>query len=213
MEQPYIIVSILESVESESAYLDILQKVGARSDKFEGVKLEYGQEEIQGNKTRPTLRITFPNNEKFLQIYQYKTQFFSKALDDISTHQFEYDSLFSQAFAEGTRTTPIKTDQIYLSLKYKTNYRAPLVQYYEYSNRLGTYLGSEFYIEEVADGFLIFFQRKEDFIAHQVDRMDLSGIIQWFEQRGITKEHPSIQILLEHLQKIKEELIQNEFIA
>ncbi|MHA1673911.1 MAG: hypothetical protein ACTSYI_09805 [Promethearchaeota archaeon] len=214
MEQPYISISILDSVEPESAYVDILQKIAARSEKFKGIKIEFGQEELLGKAVRPNMCITFPSYEKFLQIYEYKTQIFSKALEDIQDHQYDYDSLFSQAFdtAVQSKSNSVHEGKIYLSLKYQTNYQVPLVKYYQYSNRVGTYLGSQFYIEEIADGFLIFYQRKEDFIAHQVDRLNLAAIIRWFEQRGISKEHPSVQILLQHLQKIKDELLQSEFI-
>ena len=210
MEQPYISISIVNSEELESAYFDILQKIADRSMKFKGIQMEYGQESFLGKADRPTLRITFPTYEKFLQIYQYKTQFFAKTLEDIQTHKYDYDNLFSKAFDVGNQGNSFPEGKTYLSLKYQTNYRKPLADYYEYSNRVGAYLGSQFYIEDIADGFLIFFNRKEDFLAHQLDRMDISETIKWFENRGIEKNHPSIHILLQHLEKIKKELVQKE---
>jgi len=201
----------VDSVEPTSEYMNILQKIEDRFRKFGYLQIQIDQEDASGNKLQPILRITFPDYEKFQKMYEYKTQFFAKVLEDIRTHEFEYDKLFTKAFEVGTKASSDQNGEIYLSLKYQTNYRSHLAKYYKYSNKLGAYLGSLFYIEDIADGFLVFFQRKEDFIAHQVGRLNFPEILKWFKERGIGQDHPSIQILLKYLEEIKEELVKNEF--
>ncbi|MHA1673912.1 MAG: hypothetical protein ACTSYI_09810 [Promethearchaeota archaeon] len=208
-EQPFIIISIVSSIEPESAYYDILQKIASRSKKLGNARIEFGQEDIQG-KSQPFLKIIYPSFEKIQEVYHYKTQFFVKVLEDFQKNHHVYDKLFSQAFEAGVKSNPSQTKNNYLLLKYRTNFRSPLLRYYEFGIKLGTYVGSMFYMEEIEDGFLLFYQREEDFIAHQVDRLNLQELILWFEERGFPRDHPSVQVMLEHMKKIRADLVKKD---
>ncbi len=211
LEQPFINISIVSSIEPASAYDDILRKIAARSKKLGNAQIEFGQEDLPGKSLQPYLRITYPSFEKIQQVYHYKTQFFVKVLEDIQKNQHVYDKMFSKAFDAGVQVNSIQKNKIYLLLKYTTNFKAPLLQYYEYGNKLGIYVDSRFFVEEIEDGFLLFYQRKEDFIAHQVDRLNLPELILWFEERGFSRDRPSVQVMLEHMEKIRADLVKKDF--
>ena len=66
-------------------------------------------------------------------------------------------------------------------------------------------LGTQFYVEEIEDGFLIMYKRRVDFELAQVNRMDLKNVEKWLKANKIDTNNSSVQALLEYLRNRSQE--------
>jgi hypothetical protein len=74
---------------------------------------------------------------------------------------------------------------IYLILKYQTDYKEPLRNNYRLTLRVAEILEYSVEVEEIADGFLIFYKNPEDFEANQIDKANLTEMTQYFKEKGL----------------------------
>ncbi|MHA1520271.1 MAG: hypothetical protein ACTSRK_08820 [Promethearchaeota archaeon] len=183
MQKPMIQVSIIDSTESRSQHKDILEKIAARSKKYSKSSIEWLK-----NDGSPILQVSYPTLEDLEQVYEAKTKLVEKTIDVFQSNREAFQKLISQAFETGAEQDPVKSEKPYLTLKYSLNYKEILLKYYSYSNPLGHFLGSQFFIEEIDDGFLLFYNRKEDFIVHQLDLLHSKELPNWFKARHVNLE-------------------------
>lgn len=69
----------------------------------------------------------------------------------------------------------------YLTLKYTTNYKAPLRENLQYFQWLSDQIHEYVHFEEISDGFLRFYQRKIDFLSNNLNRNSLPGVQKWLQ--------------------------------
>ncbi|UYP45912.1 hypothetical protein NEF87_002197 [Candidatus Lokiarchaeum ossiferum] len=68
---------------------------------------------------------------------------------------------------------------------------------YQFTINASNLLGLQYYIEEIEGGFLIFYKRKGDFLAAQLDRSNPTEIKDWILSKRIDPNHPAIIELVE----------------
>ena len=124
--------------------------------------------EISLNKSpeNPILRIEYPSEEVLLSVYQRDEYVYESAvklvnLGVITPHKIK------TVLKKGLN----RDENLYLILKYKTNFKAPILKNYSFTYKLAEMLGLSMSYEEVDDGFLLFYQTREDF---EVERIDLT---------------------------------------
>ncbi|MHA1610494.1 MAG: hypothetical protein ACTSYU_00455, partial [Promethearchaeota archaeon] len=183
MQKPVIQISIIDSTESRSQYKEILEKIALRSKKYSRAIVEWVN--IDGP---PILQVSYPTLEDLEQVYESKTKLINKTMEVFQSHRDSFEKLISQAFEIGARQNSLKSAKPYLTLKYSIKFKEILLHYYNYANPVANFLGSQFYVEEIEDGFLLFYNRKEDFIVHQLDLLHSKELPNWFKARHVNLE-------------------------
>ncbi len=205
MQKPIIQISIIDSTESRSNYKEILEKVALRCKKYSKAIIEWLN--IDGF---PVLQISYPTLEDLEQVYEAKTKLVNKTMEVFQSNRDSFDKLISQAFKTGAQHEPKNSSKPFITLKYSVNYKEVLLNYYNYANPVGNFLGSQFFVEEIEDGFLLFYDRKEDFLVHQLDLLHSKELPDWFKARNLNLENPAIKKLLKKFQGLKHDMIEKE---
>jgi len=78
---------------------------------------------------------------------------------------------------------PPPRGEIYLILKYTANCKAPMRAAYEYSRWFFDQFHEGTTFEEVADGFLHFYQRREDFLNTLLDMLNPRDLQTWLQNK------------------------------
>jgi len=68
--------------------------------------------------------------------------------------------------------------------------------------KIAPLIGADFFIEEISDGFLMFYKRKGDFLAVQIDRMNFDDVLSWLRAKQIDEYHIAVADLLRYLKSI-----------
>ena len=77
-----------------------------------------------------------------------------------------------------------KDEKLYLILKYKTNFKGPILKNYSFTYKLAEMLGLSMSYEEVDDGFLLFYQSREDFEVGKIDLTQFKEVKKQLEERN-----------------------------
>ncbi|MHA1672350.1 MAG: hypothetical protein ACTSYI_01860, partial [Promethearchaeota archaeon] len=56
----------------------------------------------------------------------------------------------------------------------------------------------------------LFYQRREDFLVHQLDLLNLKELPEWFKARQVNLENPDIKKLLNNFQGVRHSMIKNK---
>ncbi|MHA1732536.1 MAG: hypothetical protein ACTSU5_11365 [Promethearchaeota archaeon] len=84
--------------------------------------------------------------------------------------------------------TPNKADDgernVYLVLRYRTNFKKPLKENYQLAAKLAEIFHEGVYHEELEDGFLLFYQKEEDFVKSRLDKTNPVTLKDWLEKKG-----------------------------
>lgn len=191
---PYIEIFITHTLDTEISKKDILQTMKNRFEKTQNVPVSW-----LGDEESPILRVEYPSKEKFVECYQYGIPFFDKLKeileDEKVLHEFPMDKFIEKQDLEDSETL-LTT---YLILRYKTNVKEIMRQNYEYTWQFAKFLQTEFFVEEIEDGFLMFYKHKDDFMIQQIDRMDFDEVKAWIEKKKIDISNPGVSSILDYL--------------
>ena len=76
-----------------------------------------------------------------------------------------------------------------------------MIKNYQVTSNTAEIIGVVFNIEEIEDGFLMFYQRKIDFDANQIDRLDINELRSFFTDYDLDLDLPSVQLLFKFLKE------------
>jgi len=167
---PYIEVSV---VETQGEKLDILQILKEKAKITKNVIIS-----IKKSSENPILRIEYPSEEVLLKVYKRDEFVYESAVKLINLGVITPSKI---------KTALKKTDddeKLYLILKYRTNFKGPILKNYSFTYKLAEMLGLSMSYEEVDDGFLLFYQSKEDFEVGKIDLTQFEEVKRQLEERG-----------------------------
>lgn len=125
--------------------------------------------QIINHSETPYIRIDFDSMDSLITEYSRGYDLFDPLLEKISTGEITIP------IKEKVQENKSKTE-LYLILKYSTNYKQPLRKYYEFGSKVSNLFGVKMMVEEVSDGFLWFYDTLEDFMAGQVEFRSLTEL-------------------------------------
>jgi len=197
---PFIQIKVLQTLEKGQSKKDLLSIIKKR---FEETHDTVGS--WQGDKDNPILYLAYPSKDAFQAGYSWGMGIVDKILQleqeghDVSLKQQAVSNESSEKISEENETG------IYLTLHYSTNWKAPMRNNYLINRKMALLLGTQFYVEEIEDGFIIMYKRRVDFDLAQVNRMDLKNVEKWLKANKIDTKNPSVQALLEYLRNRSQE--------
>ena len=187
---PFIEISIISTIEKKKSKKEIIQQIKERFERTHNVKGIW-----KGTDDSPILRLDYPSEKAFLDGYTRDLDLFNKVIEEINKGNFP----FSELFSKGSKTDEISEN--YLVLKYYTNWKGPMVKNYQFTSKAAEIIGVVFNIEEIEDGFLIFYQRKIDYDANQIDRLNIKELKSFFTDYNLDLNLPNVQLLFKFLEE------------
>ena len=148
-----------------------------------------------------TLFVFYPSYDAFKATYEREIPYFTMILNLVEDHpEIETQKILSPE-APTEEEIEAKT---YCTLKYQTNNTAILRQFYRYIFRLGQMLGMQHELEEVENGFLLFYKRPLDFELSILDYFQLGDVLKFLQKKNLvtSQTQPYVEQLINLLQPI-----------
>ena len=168
---PYLEVSIIRTQGNKEKIFQILEKKAKIAEKAV-ISFDY-------NLSNPILRIEYPSEKTFLETYRRDQYVYESAIKLVNLGVITPRKIKNLSNDERKNT-----ENMYLILKYKTNYKAPILKNYTYTYKLARLLGLSMHYEEVDDGILLFYHSKEDFEIGRIDLTKFHEVKKQLEERG-----------------------------
>ena len=101
-------------------------------------------------------------------------------------------------------TSPYTQDDqdLYLILKYQTNQKKQLGLDFSYGVSMMKIFGFDVSIDEIEDGFVLFYRTHEDYLISQIKNRSLKEIISLIKNRGLTTSQ-NIAVLKKNFKLLK----------
>ncbi len=190
---PFIQIKVLQTLEKDQTKKDLLHIIKKR---FEETHDTVGS--WQGDEDNPVLHLVYPSKEAFQAGYSWGMGIVDKILQlEQDGHDVKLKQVGSSKSSE--EISEEKETGIYLTLHYLTNWKAPMRNNYLINRKMAQLLGTNFYVEEIEDGFLIMYKQRVDFELAQINRMNLKNVQNWLTENKIDTNNPSVQALLDYL--------------
>lgn len=196
--EPFVEIQIISTTEEDISHKNMLRSIKQRFEDMANVTGIW-----KGDEGCPILRLEYPSEEAFTEDYLGDLAKIDMILFLIAKWKLYLHTKESEKeFISRTLTPDGKARPLYLVLKYSTNWKQPMKQNYRITARVSKFLDIQLQIEELVDGFIFLFRRKNDFEDFNVDKTDINDIGALFERKGIDMTHPSIQeFILKTLKK------------
>ena len=175
-DTPFIEVDIIQSLDPK---YDILKQLEKRSSQTHQVQSSWS-----GTDTDPILRLDYKSKEQFIAGYTRDKMIYENFIKYINLQDISLNnkkSLKNQNFDE----------ELYLMVKYRTNYKEPIRKNYSFTFKIIELLGIGASYEEVQDGFILFYKTKDDYLIGQMDLLNIDKAIEYLKSRGFYT--PSIE--------------------
>ncbi len=196
--EPYLQISVISTCEANRSHKQILKRF---KDRFERVHKISGQWlDVHGNLV---LELIYPSIDRFVKCYHSGFDILSKLAEDKQFGHLKLREIFTKAIASKNMETDNPHDKNYVVVKYQTNYIKPMRVYYQFVSNVARLLGIMYSIEEIENGFLLFFQRKIDLIGAQLDPTNYDEVKEWIQFLNIDLKEESIQKLLEYIKSLE----------
>ncbi|MHA1888539.1 MAG: hypothetical protein DRO88_05165 [Promethearchaeia archaeon] len=183
IETPYIEVEIISSQDPKQKILDMLKQ---RAKKNHHVKSHF-----KGTPENPILRVDYDSLEQFKAGYNRDRLIYENFIKFINLQEVSFSKI-------PLRKIRIEDDDIYLIMKYRTNCKEPIRNNYNFTFRIIELIGLGASFEEVQDGFILFYQTKEDFKIGLMDLLNLEEVRTYLDSIGMLI--PSIERFLNQIQ-------------
>ena len=194
--QPFIKIFIIKTSEKKKSKKELIQKIKERFERTHDVKGSW-----KGTDASPILRLDYSSEKAFLNGYTRDLDLFNLIVEEINKGNFPFNALFS-------KSSKTYGSENYCVLQYYTNWKKPMIKNYQFTSKAAETIGVVFNIEEIEDGFLIFYQKKIDFDANQIDRLNIDELKKFFTDYDLDFKLPSVQPLFKFIEdkhKKKEE--------
>lgn len=160
--------------------LEVLPKELSKSEiirffqtKFE--KIHHIKGKLINHPENPRLRYEFSSITSFENIFNRNVPFFEKTLNILESHKINIEELKKKILQD---IRPVKSkDQIVL--KIATNRKDPIRKNYEFTFNFSEIARINVQYEEIADGFLIFYDNCEIFKKMQENKLERKHLAKW----------------------------------
>ena len=188
VEKPFLEIEVVRLQNGNSSERENLDIVKKRYEKINSFQVRW-----IGTDAHPKLRFECPSIEIFEAWYHRGVNFLDSILSIIKQKGKEMDKILPASILTNAET---HNKDLYLILKYTTNYKKPMRAKYEYTQWFANYFSELTRYEEVADGFLHFYKRRIDFINTNLDKFDPADLRQWLQNKHFNISEEFFQQLL-----------------
>ncbi|MHA1746030.1 MAG: hypothetical protein ACTSWW_08515 [Promethearchaeota archaeon] len=197
MELPFIEIRIISTSEAEIRPIDIMEQLKKELDDCYHLKIT-----LQNHEELPYLYVGFPSSEAFSAAYQRDMDVYGLLINQIENGKIDIQEFQEELAASTEKNPPNEDEDIYIILKYTSNWKEPIRKNYQLTMKVDQIFGVQSSFEEVEDGFLKFYKRRQDFEDSKIDNNSRDGWKKWFELRGFNPDSQFAQtffaILEEH---------------
>ena len=182
--KPFVEISIISKQESSQTESEILTQLSKRLPSNEEISTLW-----LGTQENPSIRVTFPSYDYFYRFYKRDFKILEQAAEILESNLIKNQPIL--------RTTDSKRDDnIFLILRYKTNFKKPMRESYRYKQWFSEKLGEKVWIEEIEDGFLHFYQTVNDFKRVILDLTQPSSVLTYICMKEDALDYKISQLLL-----------------
>ncbi|MHA1647003.1 MAG: hypothetical protein ACTSVL_05470 [Promethearchaeota archaeon] len=175
---PFIEISIISTTEKEISKKEILNIIKKRND-----LLSFNKTSWQGSSAEPILRLDYTSINMFEKNYQNTLKLAEIIRDSILNGDISKEELYQNVSLRNKEKTNRNLDP-YLILKYKTNYKDPMRENYNYAIWYADFFKENIYIEEVEDGFLHFYYEKKDYLNGNMNKLNFKELTLWLQKKN-----------------------------
>ncbi|MHA1674316.1 MAG: hypothetical protein ACTSYI_11905 [Promethearchaeota archaeon] len=186
-ELPYIHIKIISNNSHGTSNRDLLELVAMKFRMTHVVEITWRDANDDKNLA---LELNYKSEEDFETGYSYGSDNFVEFVQALQQIDFPFHLLFPleeepDKEAEDSPQVGPTLSTCYCVLEYSTNRKNIMRRSYQMNWGTGQILGTRFYVEEIANGFVMFFDRKLDFSIAQIDRLDKNAIMNILDQSRI----------------------------
>ena len=175
-DTPFIEVDIIQSLDPK---YEILKQLEKRSSQTHQVQSSWS-----GTDTDPILRLDYESKEQFIAGYTRDKMIYENFIKYINLQDISLNN-------KKTLKNQSNEEELYLIVKYRTNYKEPIRKNYSFTFKIIELLGIGASYEEVQDGFILFYKTKEDYLIGQMDLLNIDKAIDYLKAKGFYT--PSIE--------------------
>lgn len=183
VKNPYIEVEIINCLDPKQEILDLLNQ---RAIKNHHVKTYF-----KGTPESPILRVDYDSLDHFASGYNRDRLIYENFIKFINLQEISFDKI-------PPRKNSLEDEKIYLIMKYRTNYKEPIRNNYNFTFRIIELIGIGASFEEVEDGFILFYQTKQDFKIGLMDLLNIKEVKAYLSSIGMLI--PSIERFLNQIE-------------
>ncbi len=194
-KNPFLEIEVVKLEDPNRGEKEILEIIKKRNDKNNPFESQW-----IGTAAHPKLRLDYPTIKLFEDSYKRGLDMLDHLLERIKKRSIDLEKLL--ALSELRKFPPVNKD-LYLILKYTTNYKKPLRVNYQYTQWFADYFHEMVRTEEVVDGFLHMFKREIDFMNANLDKLDPQELRIWLKNK---KPDISEQVIHQLLQSLSEKI-------
>ncbi|MHA2018865.1 MAG: hypothetical protein ACTSXY_11385 [Promethearchaeota archaeon] len=182
-KKPFLEISLISTAEKKKTALQIMKKFQKNFEECYKINTSIRMEE----KT-PIIRVEFTSKDEFLAIYERDLDIYEFLLENVingslDLEEFKTEQLNSKLKIKSGSEQIDKEN--YIVLKFTSNFKDPMRKKYNLTTKVDHIFGVHSAFEEVEDGFIKFFERKEDFEDTMLDNLKRADWEKWLKLKGI----------------------------
>ncbi|UYP45086.1 hypothetical protein NEF87_001371 [Candidatus Lokiarchaeum ossiferum] len=180
---PFLKIQIVTTTDTTRSKFDILEEFRKDLENTYGISVNLN-ETIDGH----SLTIQFSSKNLYLTAYERDMSIYTCILENVNSGYLDLEDYFKEAtlIQKPKQENSFAFDKNYIVLKYTSNWKDPMRRNYQLTTRVDKLFGIQSAIEEVEDGFLKFYRRREDFEDSKLDNLSRKGWEKWFQLKGIS---------------------------
>ncbi|MCF2139235.1 MAG: hypothetical protein K9W44_04195 [Candidatus Lokiarchaeota archaeon] len=208
-ELPYIHIQVISKSSKSMTKRALLEKTLQKFKKTHKARFSWG-----GTEDNPILKVNYDSEADFRVAYEYGVDGFLKIVQILQEQNFPFDLLYThKEISKPASSTQINKDKeesedvlpsiedYYVVLEYLTNRPDIMRHNYQMTWRVSQIIGTRFFVEETATGFIIFFDRKVDYDIAQLDRENPQELLEWVKSTPIGEDSQLLAKLVKIIQQ------------
>lgn len=197
---PFIEIRIIHTTDSINPPRKILQMIENRN-----LLSLFNKVSWKGNSENPILRLDYESKEDFIESYKNGEELMKKFLTLLQDGTLNIDELKQELHLQKAKdadwSSTIPYEQLYLILKYTTNFKTPMRRSYKFSEWFIDFFNEHMFYEEVDDGFLFFYHKRENYINSNLNQSNPIEFKKWLNSKEIDFSSEIVQTFFELIKK------------
>jgi len=174
--KPFVEISIVSLNDKTSTKREIFDNLITRFKKIKKCEVK-----LIENQENPILRLEYSDFDYFYDIYTREFTLYEYFIENYYKNQ----SIFDRILLPVESSTEKQDSNFYVVFKYRTNDKTPLRKNYQFTVWFAEKFKEEWFYEEIEDGFLHFYRKKEDFLNSNLNKCDPLELQQWLKNKNL----------------------------
>jgi len=169
--------SIIQLNSDQYSKHEILNIFATVLTKLHDVRIEWGKINEED-----VIKVIYKDKKAYQQAYSRNLPIIEKIMDIVNQGSLNPNDINIRIKNE--QFLKSNNQDLFLILKIQSNWLEPIRKNFEFAFKFGEIIGIHSQYEEIADGFLVFYETLEDFKDMQVDKLNYNELKQWLESKG-----------------------------